>query len=214
METLIYLYMWDSRWLWGLRQPDRPSRIWYVSAILSLAIGASYILKTDEKIRLTLAYSFIVSLLGASTLLLGYKQANIENRRLFAFRIDEHALRINHYFKRKEAIFSALGLFVLGVSLVKIVVVFLLISSLRNSEAKSDGHWPVEALIWLDIAALTIILLQVLSLAVVKGITQTCQAKCPLRLGQIKAYCNRSPASVAAARRNPNELLAELKKSQ
>ena len=130
MESLTYLYMWDSRWIWGLTHPDRPSRIWYIIGLLSLAVGASYLCKDKMGNQMTLAYSIIICILGLSTLLLGFKQAGIEEKRLFSFELDEHAFRINHYFKRKEAIFSVFGSFVLALSIAKVVVLTQLVDSL------------------------------------------------------------------------------------
>ena len=171
MESLTYLYMWDGRWVWGLRHPDRPSRIWYVAGLLSLAIGASYLLKPSMGSRMTLLYAVMACCLGLGCLLLGCKQAGIEERRLFSFTVDEHALRINHYFKRKEAIFSEVGVAVLVGSVAKVLVLTQLVVSLRNFEVNSDSHWPLEVLIWLDLAAITVIFFQILSFAVAKGFT-------------------------------------------
>ena len=45
---------------------------------------------------------------GIMQIMMFSKQSTIENVRVFDFEIDEHAMRINHYFKRKQAIFSDL----------------------------------------------------------------------------------------------------------
>ena len=58
---------------------------------------------------------------GLLALTLGlYSYYKIEPRRLLAFKIDEIGLQINHYFKRKEALFSPFGLVLLIVAIVRV----------------------------------------------------------------------------------------------
>ena len=116
------MYMWDSRNVWGIGYPNRPSFIWITLGLLNLSIAACSLVE-DAALRLRV-YTWLTLLSGLLTLILGliaYYQ--IEAKKLLAFNIDEIGLQINHYFKRKQAIFSPLGFTVLVISILRFIIV-------------------------------------------------------------------------------------------
>ena len=126
--------MWDARWLFGLTHPDRPSRIWYAASLIFLYVAMSYIARRDMEDRNMMKYITVVLLLGVASAVLGFKQASIESRRIMPFKMDEIKMRINHYLKRKEAIQSQMGFFVLGLSVTKVVYLFKIGPKLLDSD--------------------------------------------------------------------------------
>ena len=78
---------------------------------------------------------------------------------MFDFEIDEHAMRINHYFKRKQAIFSKLCLFgLLPVSIMRAL----------NSLFISNDN---DLVAWIDYLAIRNIILTAFLFALTKAIT-------------------------------------------
>ena len=97
---------------------------------------------------------------------------------MFDFEIDEHAMRINHYFKRKQAIFSKLCLFVLlPVSIMRALNILFI---------SNDN----DLVAWIDYLAIRNIILTAFLFALTKAITQACQALCPLKLASFKKLIN------------------------
>ena len=93
-------------------------------------------------------YITVVMLLGVASAILGLKQASIESRRIMPFMMDEIKMRINHYLKRKEAIQSQLGFFVLGLSVTKVLYLFKIGPRLLDPD--HGRHLPVQFMIWVD----------------------------------------------------------------
>ena len=148
MEILLFLYMWDARWLFGLTHPDRPSRIWYVASLISLYVSTSYLYRGNMEDRNMIKYIIVVFLLGLGCAGLGFKQASIEGKRIMPFKMDEIKLRINHYLKRKEAISTKIAFFVLGLSVTKIMYIFKIGPKLFDMD--TGRHPPMQFLIWVD----------------------------------------------------------------
>ena len=94
-------------------------------------------------------------------IIMGKMQYAIEDKKMFDFDIDEHALRINHYFKRKEAIFSKTCLFgLLPISILRIVLTLIYGRVLNNSYVA-----------WIEYFALLNIAITVAGFVVTKIIT-------------------------------------------
>ena len=110
MDLTIFFYMWDSRWVWGLPYPERPSRIWLPSITLYILAAFQMMNSPDtesspksdlQHLQGETFQSWLMLLSGIFQLLVFIKQQALENEKMFEFEIDEHQLRINHYFKRK-----------------------------------------------------------------------------------------------------------------
>ena len=72
-------------------------------------------------------YVYFTLLSGFLSLLLGLVSFfKIEPTKLLQFDIDEISLQINHYFKRKQAIFSPLGFTLVVVACIRILIVLLI----------------------------------------------------------------------------------------
>ena len=126
MDFQLFLGMWDDRWVWGTRLPNRPSYLWLALAFPYFAVPVSFslILILDSSLVVSNAcyyYATLSILSGILMTCLSLTQYKIESKQLIGSpQIDEIKLRINHYFKMKEAIFSRLGFTVLILSLVRI----------------------------------------------------------------------------------------------
>ena len=133
VDFSTYMYMWDSRHFWGLSHPARPSLLWQVfGAIYTiLSLYSIFRVPVDGETRMQVlsrqAYDWLTLLSGVLMLVVGiHAFTKIESKRLLAFEIDEMNLRINHYFKRKEAIFSQLGFTLLSIATTRLVILVLL----------------------------------------------------------------------------------------
>ena len=94
MEAQIYLYMWDNRWVWGISHLTRPSWVWALWVCVKSFGQGNKIFEWQE----------LVSTVLAATLFL--KQRSIENIRYIPFVLDEDELKIGHYLKRKESLYT------------------------------------------------------------------------------------------------------------
>ena len=117
-DLQVYAYMWDNRTLWGIDYPNRPSVVWLIQGIFTLlmvlgsfSLNRGYLLFAFQ--GLTLVSSLLQLAIGLQSYL------KIEPKRLLNFKIDEIGLQINHYFKRKQALLSPLGLALLTVILIR-----------------------------------------------------------------------------------------------
>ena len=114
MEVVAIFYMWDNSWVYQIGYPDQPSKVY-------LALGLSQLILSGLQQH---NYSRMMAISGIIVIALSLHQSSIEKRRLFdaSLGIDEIKLRINHYFKRKQAILSYLGLSVLTMGLLRSVL--------------------------------------------------------------------------------------------
>eukprot|EP00347_Sterkiella_histriomuscorum_P011038 403373985 len=48
MELLLWLWMLDSRWLWNLPYPQKPSKLWAIPFILSIASLLGFVIQTYQ----------------------------------------------------------------------------------------------------------------------------------------------------------------------
>ena len=110
----------------------------------------------------------------------------IEPRKLLAFNIDEIGLQINHYFKRKEALFSPLGFVLLIVAVVRLGT-FCAVGLRRSIFDLED---PLTLIFVVDMLAFFNLVALWTLCVFVKIITQSAQALCPIFLGKAKAYGN------------------------
>ena len=213
MEILLYLYMWDSRWLFGLTHPDRPSRLWYLASLISTYVALSYFQRGNTEDRNMMKYMIVVLLLGLGSAALGFKQASIESKRIMPFQMDEIKLRINHYLKRKEAIGSQIAFFVLGLSATKMLYLYKIGPKLF--EADTGRHPPMQLLIWIDTMSCALALFQLITGLLMKVFTIKLGIPYfPYRLGQMRAMLNGSPARVAEAQDYPPDIVQRMKKKK
>ena len=131
MEAQIYLYIWDNRWLWGLRSLPRTSWLW----IMLIGINIYKIVIYIEKLRneegknnsAIQARSIpdgavlcdIFSLICCISLFIRQRWS-IESKKVIQFLDlqDEDKWLIGHYLKRREALYTwqATMLYVIGLS--------------------------------------------------------------------------------------------------
>ena len=202
-DLQVYFYMWDNRHLWAIDYPDRPSMIWICLGIYNLVM-ATCSLQLGERGMLAQAYVCTTIVSGLMALLLGFDSyCKIEPRKLLAFNIDEIGMQINHYFKRKEAIFSPLGLLLVSVAAVRSVIAL----AIAWTGPITDLEDPLTLVFALDSAALMNLAALWSLFVVLKVITQAGQALCPISLGKFKAYGN-------AKKRVGPQLFERLKKQQ
>ena len=124
-----------------MRLPNRPSCVWFGIALLYLATSCTYHFSTKYERALATQngqeldwlapnnprrfleyFSHTCFLGGFAIFCLGRKQRDIEERRILPKEhssIDEIGLRISHYFKMQEAIWSPSGNLVFAMSFVK-----------------------------------------------------------------------------------------------
>ena len=197
----VYLYMWDNRNFWGLPYPNRPSLIWIALGV-GMLFNAAYALVQQDSHGLSIhLYVGLTLLNGLLCLTLGlFSFLKIEPTKLLQFDIDEISLQINHYFKRKQAIFSPLGFTLVGIACLKFVIVLLIsFQSIRTSS--------ILSVYLLDRICLANIALHWGLACAVKFVTQIMQRYCPVALGRLKAYGN-------AKQRVGADLLNQLKKRE
>ena len=116
--------------------------------------------------ELTKLYLCTTVLSGILCLLLGlYTFCSIESKRLLPFPIDEIGLQINHYFKRKQAIYSPLGFLVLLVALIR-TVEFLFLA--KRGFTFNDVQDPMSFLMGLDFICVINILVVISLFCLVK----------------------------------------------
>ena len=111
MEAQLYLYIWDSRWLWAIPYPSRTSYLTGACALIRL-----YTLLIEEQQEQTkhllgcAMFSMTVNAIALILLLMLFiRQLGFEAKRVLSFKIDEDKLQIGHYLKRREALFTWQG---------------------------------------------------------------------------------------------------------
>ena len=149
MEVLTIFYMWENKWLWGCPYPKQPSIIHFIlgSLYTTTAFISRYSQLTNtnqtfkgylptESNKWQVMYILSLFISGILELALGWRQRIIEQKRLIdpKHKVDEIGLRINHYFKRKEAIMSTLGYSILALGVLKVFISIKFLMNNKNYE--------------------------------------------------------------------------------
>ena len=111
MEAQLYLYIWDSRWLWAIPYPARTSFLTGACALIRLY--TLFIEEQQENSKHLLGnamFSMTVNAIALSLLIMLFiRQLGFESKRVLSFKIDEDKHKIGHYLKRREALFTWQG---------------------------------------------------------------------------------------------------------
>ena len=125
MELLLFAYLWDNAWFCRVVDyPDRPSKVTLAFATFLLVNSTYQLVSYEPGTIAESAYLCLLVISGLAVVVLGRKQTQIESKKMFdpSLNIDEIKLRINHFFKRKEALFSTVGKSVLFLGVARSLV--------------------------------------------------------------------------------------------
>ena len=197
MEALTYLYLWDSRWCWGLPYPPRTCWLWAVVLVANL------INLTQLAADLTAPRTLLTLLTLPPLASLFVRHQSIESKRVLPFVTDEDTLRIGHYLKRRQVVYTHESALVLIIGLVK-VLSYLVWGSGPIFVAPDDSSLlapALTAIAWLDYVAIVNICTVAFTFVTTKTITIViCQKYCPFFLSKVKAKLAQftSPTRISA----------------
>ena len=122
---------------------------------------------------------------------MAWTASGYESKKILPFEVDEHAMQVNHYFKRKATILSPAARLCLILGVLKALV----IAGDYMTRTEKSYKLPKTLQIWLhfDLIGIANVTILALSLVVAKGFTQTMQKYCPYALQEIKRAIAPSP---------------------
>ena len=185
VEALVYMYIWDNRWLFGVPYPPQDSfLLWLIAPLTHLY---TYLTAADEQaapekqlgeqkssstIELHIAWTVIYVFITFSQ---SADHDTIDRRRIITnFRLPDDK-KLCGYLKRKESLYQNTAYVIMLVGLAKIAGVYPLTSGVFDEIA--GKILKINLFIWIASKFTTL---------------HICQVYCPFALSRFKAWLNDS----------------------